>query len=178
MATPAPSFDNVKTIGEFEVSYEVYKDSANNDVIIMLVNNTADTPCNLQVTVKYLDENSEVKKTQTQTFEGFAANWSNYFIFQSMMKNSTFEYEITSTPFDGEVLSHYIHPYGGGVIIQIEKSSVELVLLKEATEKEIKKAKGVRVRLAAYSTFYGTPLSADATCILIDNNGKISFSRT
>ena len=178
LATPAPSFDNVKTIGEFEVSYEVYKDSANNDVIIMLVNNTADTPCNLQVTVKYLDENSEVKKTQTQAFEGFAANWSNYFIFQSMMKNSTFEYEITSTPFDGEVLSHYIHPDEGGVKILIDKNGTEYIRLKDATEKEIKKAKDVRVKLSAYSTFYGTPLTANTTSVLIDNNGKVFFMRS
>ena len=44
---PTPTPDNTKVIDSFEVSYEVYKDYNNNNVVIVNVNNTANTPKNI-----------------------------------------------------------------------------------------------------------------------------------
>ena len=178
LATPAPSFDNVKTIGEFEVSYEVYEDYSNNSFVIVNVKNTVDTPKNITLTSKFLDGSGQTVQTQTQSFEGFAANWSNYFIFKTKAKFATAEFDIETTEFTGEVLAHYIHPNEGGVKILIDKNRTDYILLKGATEKEIKKATDVRVKISAYSTFYGTPLTADTIGVLIDNNNKVFFTRT
>ena len=178
LATPAPSFDNVKTIGEFEVSYEVYEDYSNNSFVIVNVKNTVDTPKNITLTSKFLDGSGQTVQTQTQSFEGFAANWSNYFIFKTKAKFATAEFDIETTEFTGEVLAHYIHPHEGGVKILIDKNRTDYILLKGATEKEMKKATDVRVKISAYSTFYGTPLTADTIVVLIDNNNKVFFTRT
>ena len=174
---PTPTPDNSKVIDSFEVSYEVYKDYNNNNVVIVNVKNTANTPKNIELTGKFLDESGQTQQTQTQKFEGFAANWSNYFIFNTNVNFTTADFDIKSTEFSGEVLSNHIHAYKGGVIVQIDKGNT-LVLLEESTDKEIKKAKAMRVRLAAYATLSGTPLTANTTSVLIDNKGRVYFQKS
>ncbi|MBE5817967.1 MAG: hypothetical protein E7312_02820 [Clostridiales bacterium] len=174
---PTPTPDNTKVVDSFEVSYEVYKDYNNNNVVIVNVKNTANTPKNIELTGEFLDESGQTQQTQTQKFEGFAANWSNYFVFNTNVNFTTADFDIKSTEFSGEVLSNHIHAYKGGVILQIDKGNT-LVLLEEATDKEIKKAKAMRVRLAAYATLSGIPLTAYTTCVLIDNKGRVYFQRT
>ena len=125
---PTPTPDNTKVVDSFEVSYEVYKDYNNNNVVIVNVKNTANTPKNIELTGKFLDESGQTQQTQTQKFEGFAANWSNYFIFNTNENFTTADFDIKSTEFSGEVLSNHIHAYKGGVILQIDKGSSVVLL--------------------------------------------------
>ena len=93
---PTPTPDNTKVVDSFEVSYEVYKDYKNNNVVIVNVKNTANTPKNIELTGKFLDESGQTKQTQPQKFEGFAANWSNYFIFNTNENFTTVDFDIKS----------------------------------------------------------------------------------
>ena len=79
--------------GEFVVSDKKY-DYKDANLVLLYVENQTNRHYNMTIKGKYLDENGETIKEETQTFEAFPAGWSNHFVFYPMVSFESFSYEI------------------------------------------------------------------------------------
>lgn len=75
-----------------------------NDLVILEVENQTDKHYVLTITGTYLDKDGKALKTETQTFDGFAAGGHNYFLFQPQITFNKFVYEVETAPFEGTCL--------------------------------------------------------------------------
>lgn len=66
-----------------------YKDK---DVVIIQTENQTDKNYIVTITVTYLDDNNEIIKNETQTFDQFAAGYEHYFLFQPNINFNKFTY--------------------------------------------------------------------------------------
>lgn len=73
------------------------------DLVIIDVLNESNQNLSITINGKYLDENGNVLKTETQTFDQFSAGYQNYFLFRPEMNFAEFTYsiqtEMSSGPF-------------------------------------------------------------------------------
>lgn len=83
-------------IGEFSVKVKKYSYNEN-DLLIFDIQNITDTDCDLTITVQYFDKNNQTLGTESQTFNGFAAEYRNYFLFSPNKAFEDFEYQISAT---------------------------------------------------------------------------------
>jgi hypothetical protein len=76
-----------------------YKDK---DLVIIEVQN--DTSRNYSVTISgtYYDQKGAILKTETHSFDGFAAGYRNYFLFAPNLTFSNFSYAFSATEYSGE----------------------------------------------------------------------------
>ena len=79
--------------GEFVVSEKKYDYNGAN-LELLYVENQTDRHYNVTIKGKYLDENGNTIKEETQSFVGFAAGWSNNFIFYPQMAFDSFTYTL------------------------------------------------------------------------------------
>ena len=98
--TPPDSGDVIT--GEFVTKYQTYTFEGNNVAIIKLENQSSQ---NYTVTInaKYLDTAGNELKAETQTFEGFLADWENYMVFIPKIQFAKFTYTVELDAFNGEV---------------------------------------------------------------------------
>lgn len=170
-ATPTP--DNTTVVGDFEVGYTLHTYEKKRLAIVHVKYN-GDTPCTLTLKGKYLNAKGEETGSETKVFEGFPAGWSNYFVFRPEKTFTEFDYEISTTAYQGEIYADHIFPYKGGYEILIDTGRKLRLDIMEATADEVKKAKSAYVKMGAYNT-YGSPLTADMVSVLFDNDGKVFF---
>lgn len=73
------------------------------DLVIIDVLNESNQNLSVTINGKYLDENGNVLKSETQTFDQFSAGYQNYFLFSPEISFSSFTYtvdaKISSGPF-------------------------------------------------------------------------------
>lgn len=74
-----------------------------NDLVIVNIKNQTNTNYSITIHGTYLDQNGEIIKTETQTFEQFAAGFENYFIFDSNTSFDHLEYFIETTEYHGHL---------------------------------------------------------------------------
>ena len=89
------------TAGELIVKYKIYDYKKENIAIVSVENHSTQA---LSVSIEGLCENTLEDKTKriTRSFEGFAAGWQNYFIFDPKAEFDEFSYEIDFEYYDGE----------------------------------------------------------------------------
>ena len=72
------------------------------NVTILHLENQSDEYFTISINGEYLDENGEVLKTETQTFEGFPGLWQNYFVFKPDIVYDDFRYTLSAKKYSGE----------------------------------------------------------------------------
>ena len=72
------------------------------NITILHLENQSDEYFTISINGEYLDENGEVLKTETQTFEGFPALWQNYFVFKPDIVYDDFRYTLSAKKYSGE----------------------------------------------------------------------------
>ena len=81
------------------------------NVVILNVENKSNEAYTITIKGNYLDASGNVIKTETKTFEGFAANWSNYFVFAPSIKFDKFTFEFSAKKYSGETYVQYFERY-------------------------------------------------------------------
>ncbi|MBQ7336925.1 MAG: hypothetical protein IJW40_00560 [Clostridia bacterium] len=105
-----PTFEDVIREYENETTTEdgafVGKDKlytyGRDSVAIVKLENHSDKNYSVTIAAQYLDATGEVIGSETQTFEGFAAGWENYFLFRPDMSFADFTYTLTTQEYAGE----------------------------------------------------------------------------
>ena len=90
--------------GEFVVSDKKYDYNGAN-LELLYVENQTDRHYNVTIKGKYLDENGETIKEESQTFEGFPAGWSNHFVFYPKVSFESFSYEIETEEYQANAIT-------------------------------------------------------------------------
>ena len=86
--------------GEFVVSEKKY-DYNDANLMLLYVENQTNRHYDITIHGTYLDENGETIGEETQTFEGFAAGWSNNFIFYPRKAFDSFTYTLETADASG-----------------------------------------------------------------------------
>jgi len=162
--------------GVFSVSQKKYTFKGNN-VMLLNVENTSDTAYSIEITASYKNTGGNNIKSEVISFEGFAPNWSNYFVLNPQISFDEFEFELKATPYSGPVLADKVHldtehPLCISVLLQDE---IGFILDKKhitvATEKDIKKGT-IIYELTSYVTS-PTPITFWSTAVAFNSKGEI-----
>lgn len=155
---------NENVENEFTVKAKKY-DYEKNNVVILNIANKSDKNYTLTVDVTYHDVAGKVLAKESQSSEGFAANWQRYFLFKPDKAFSSYEYELTTEEFNGECFENkFTYKYIG-----IRKSPSVPIDWSDYT-------KGLGNGIVGdfmYRYDYSKPLDFQYTSVIFDNNGKI-----
>ena len=78
------------------------------NVMILQVENKSDEAFTITIDGKYLDASGNVITTESQTFKGFAANWSNYFVFAPGIEFDKFTFELSAKKYNAETYAQHL----------------------------------------------------------------------
>ena len=129
-----------------------------NDLILLDVTNESNHNYTVTITGNYLDKDGNILKTESQCFEGFAANYQTYFLFMPKISFASFTYTIEVQTFKGACLAPEIDILDGKR--RIDKWTTQQTMHQLITTIE-------------YQNKSKQPLTAVLTCILFDKNGDI-----
>lgn len=104
---PSDNVQEETTEDGFAVKYKKY-DYQGNNLVVMHVENKTDKHYTLTVNGRYLNADGSIKQTERKTFEGFAAGFANYFIFQPNTMFDGFDYTMEFEPFEEDPASKYM----------------------------------------------------------------------
>lgn len=91
----------------FSVKYKKYEYQGN-DLVIILVENKTEKHYSVTVNGYYLNDDGSVMQTETKSFEGFAAGFSNYFIFSPGTQFDNFDYTMDFQLFEEDPAAKYM----------------------------------------------------------------------
>lgn len=91
--TTSTNIENTSPNSEFIVKEKKYT-FQETELILLDLQNLTDQNYSVTVNGTYLDKDGTVLKTETQTFDQFAAGYQNYFLFQPEITFEKFEYTI------------------------------------------------------------------------------------
>ena len=177
--TPTPQItpDKVTDVdGVFNVSQKKYTFKGNN-VMLLNVENTSDKAYSIEITASYKSAGGKIIKSELISFEGFAPNWSNYFVLNPEISFDEFEFDIKTTAYSGKVLADKVHldtehPLCISVLLQ---DSIGFIKDKKhitnATEKDIQKGT-IIFELTSYVTS-PTPITFWSTAVAFNSNDEI-----
>ena len=175
--TPQITPDKVTDVdGVFNVSQKKY-DFKGNNVVILNVENTSNKAYSIQITASYKNSSGAQIKSETITFEGFAPNWSNYFVLNPEISFADFDFELKATAYSGKVLADKVHvdtiyPLYIGVMLQDSIGFIQDIKhIPNATEKDIQKGTIV-FDLTSYVTS-PTPITFWSTAVAFNSKGEI-----
>lgn len=175
--TPMATPDNVANVdGVFVVSDKKY-DYDGKNIVIMNVENTSDKAYSIEITASYKSAGGKSIKSEVISFEGFAPNWSNYFVLNPQISFDEFEFELKATPYSGPVLADKVHldtkyPLYIAVLLQDEIGFIlDIKHITKATEKDIQKGT-ITFDLTSYVTS-PTPITFWSTAVAFNSNGEI-----
>lgn len=103
-----------QTENGFSVKYKKY-DHEGNHIVVMHVENLTDKHYNVTLKGNYLGEDGNVIKTESKNFEGFAAGFSNYFIFTPGMRFDDFDYTMEFEEYTSEPASKFVSVNGAAL---------------------------------------------------------------
>lgn len=115
---PSDMVQGETTEDGFTVKFKKY-DYQGNNLVIMHVENKTDKHYTLTVNGQYLNADGSVKQTESKTFEGFAAGFANYFIFDPHTVFDGFDYTIEFEPYAQDPASAYLSM--NGVVLDFMK---------------------------------------------------------
>ena len=96
--------DDSSTEG-FTVKAKKY-DYEENNLVLLSVENQTENNYTVTVDMTYYDDGGNEITKESQSFEGFAANWQKYFLFKPDKAFSSYEYKLTTENFSGECLGN------------------------------------------------------------------------
>ena len=143
-------------------------DYEDNNVVIMNVENQSENNYTVTVDMTYYDDGGNEITKESQSFEGFSANWQKYFMFKPDRAFSSYEYKLTTENFSGECYGKNFNFEHTGV----REGRVSLGLDENGNSKGL--GKGilsdivVRYEFSEILDFWVTP-------IFFDPNGEIYF---
>lgn len=82
------------------------------NVSILNVENKSQKAYTITITGKFKDASGNVLKTESKTFKGFPAGWSNYFLFQPGVKYSSVSWDMKTVEFTERTYAQGISPDG------------------------------------------------------------------
>ena len=175
--TPTATSDKTTDVdGVFNVSEKKYTFKGNN-VMLLNVENTSDKAYSIEITASYKSAGGKSIKSEVISFEGFAPNWSNYFVLNPQISFDKLEFELKATPYSGPVLADKVHldtkyPLYIAVLLQDEIGFIQDIKpITEATEKDIQKGT-ITFDLTSYVTS-PTPITFWSTAVAFNSNGEI-----
>ena len=119
-AEPFPTEDEYYGEGfELEGKKYVYQED---EVLILHVKNLTDMDYDVQVIVDFYDENNVETDHQEKYFEGFGANWENYFVFRTEKPFIRFRCEIAKMESTDTAYSSYLSQATGEDALQLSVS--------------------------------------------------------
>ena len=99
--------------GEFVFKEKKYAFQGNN-LVIADVKNETENNYTLVVHCSYFDEQSEQVFTESRTYEGWAAGYTQPILFLPMMAFDSYDYRLEVKPYDGECFgANYIVEFQG-----------------------------------------------------------------
>jgi len=172
--TPNNSVNNKTEITDILNGYDTVEDTSTNgitakakkyefegkNIVILNIENRSEKNYTVTVDMTYYDESGNKLTGETQTFEGFAANWQKYFLFQPDKPFESYEYEVTTEEFAGECL--------GDKLIFTEMPLVEMIGFLEGYSKG-----KVIEHQTGFWYDYDEELKFTITAVLFDNQGEI-----
>ncbi|MBR6559274.1 MAG: hypothetical protein IKT70_09790 [Clostridia bacterium] len=157
---------------EFSVKGKKYKYKENN-LLILLVKNKTDTNYSVSVSVDFLDSTGKTLKSETQTFEGFATGYENFFAFEPGILFDNYTYEINVEEYTGECYAKDVDVWFGGLVETRFPDFKQLFIdgkLEDYTKYPTIKADRY------YKSTTASVLDTSYKFILIDNTGEVYFT--
>ena len=133
----------------------------------------------MTITGKFKDSNGNVLKTESKTFEGFPAGWSNYFVFQPGIKYSSASWEMTADEYGDNVYADCFE-IGNNVYCKIGRFRVndQGELQYSGTPEELANLKemvGVWIYYGTLNNKQNIPLWVNVDTVIFDKNGDICY---
>ena len=152
-------------VSQKKVSYQ------GNDVMILHVKNQTDNNYSISIIAKYKDSTETVIKSETKSFEGFAAGYENFFVFQPNINFDTFSFELKTEEFIGIPVAKYLVTTGTNG----DKVRLELARSKMNLETMVEFDDWYTVTSAFFNVAntYDKKLYYSADFVLLDNTGEI-----
>ena len=151
---------DTETAENFTVSSKKY-DYENSNVVLLSVENHGDSNCTVTVGMTYCDEAGTELKTESQIFDGFAAKWQKYFLFDPGITFSNYRYTVSTEDYTGEC-------YGKTFTIRYNGLKEDRVWADEETGF----VKGILGDIR-YKYEYSEILDFSFDVVFFDNSGKI-----
>ena len=148
---------------EFSVKGKKYNHKENN-LLILLVKNNTDTNYSVSVSVDFLDSTGKTLKSETQTFEGFAAGYENFFAFEPGIPFDSYTCKINVEEYSGECYAQHVDVWFGELY---ERLTYRMDKYDDRTKYPTILAKSY------YKNSSSNNLMASYNFILIDNTGEI-----
>ena len=171
---PTPTFvDVIKDYDKIDDSYtegftvkaKKY-DYEENNIVLLSVENHSKNNYTVTVDMAYYDAGGNEITKESQSFEGFSANWQKYFMFKPDRAFSSYEYKLTAEDFDGECYGNTItYKYDG-----VEESRAHLGVDENGNDKGMGKAIWGRI---PFKYEYPEILDILYYGIIFDNKGEI-----
>jgi len=163
---PIKDYDTVDetSIDGFTVKAKKY-DYKENNVVLMNVENHSENNYTVTVDMTYYDDGGNEITKESQSYEGFSANWQKYFAFDPGIPFSSYDFTVTTEEYSGECYAQYVDISFG----QLEEALTEV------------EGDTVTKYPSIISTCYpknssGYQLMTGYHLVVIDNTGKIFFS--
>ena len=170
-ATPDKTTD---VDGIFNVSEKKYRYKGN-DVMIINVQNISDKAYNIEISASFKSASGSVVAAETKKFEGFAANWSNYFLFTPEVRFDVFEFDINAVEYSGQAIANHIHvedSFKVSVMTQDKQGFIkDKVPITKATQKQLDEGT-IKTDLTAYVTL-GKSINFWVSGVLFSPDGEI-----
>lgn len=137
------------------------------NVMILRVENQTGNDYSIRLTGHFLDEGGKEILSQNKTFEGFAAGYYNYFVFQPSVGFEDFSYTLNAVTYDDTTYAQYIQT-DGEISVGIGKTMRDFTTLKRLDNNYV----GVFANFPLHNT-YTEPLHYAADFVLFDKQGNI-----
>lgn len=138
------------------------------NVMILNVKNQTAKDYTVTINGTFKDAKGKELKSMTKTFEGFAAEFQNYFVFDPEIAFNSFSYTLTTEPYKGTVFVKYVTQAEG---------NLELTQRKSLTDNNIKPLDKPAVMLCVeypqLVSTYSATLYHSVDLVLFDNKGDI-----
>lgn len=152
--------DDSSTEG-FIIKAKKYKYEDNN-VLLLNVKNTTKTNYSVSVSVDFCDSTGNTVKTESQTFEGYAAGYEKLFLFEPQITFDSYTYKVTVEEYTGECYAQHVD-------VWFDKLYEEFMYIDPS---DVTKHPTAYARCNV-NNLSGTDLIMKGKFVLIDNTGKI-----
>lgn len=176
--TTKPENEPPQQSGQFSVKEKKYEHNGANVAILQLENKT-DAAYTVTLTGKFKDASGNVIKTESQTFDGFPAKWSNYFVFLPGIKYDKMDIELSVKEYRKKTLAEHIKISGGAGTTRkrwMPSDGNGNVVYPTSPEEEAKSKKVVSLFFNVYDQVkntYSEPLYVSDRSVFFDSNGDI-----
>ena len=151
------------------------------NVMILNIENKSDEAYTITIKAKYLDSAGNVIGTEDRNFEGFAANWSNYFVFAPGYEFDKFTFDFSAKKYNAETYVQYFKVYeecGIGTHMALDGGNGrESYSVNDEGFDAMKKLIAVDGYVRGGYTGTGI-VDYTGTIVLFDKNGDLAYIRT